>query len=82
VPDWILAWINRAAIGPITEIKRTGALHAALASVTYEPAKEPESWILLSQASAMRLARMLTQLRRRKSGFPQPTFDQVFDDLR
>ena len=83
VPNWIRTWIDHKAIGAITEIKRTGPNHAALASVTYDSGGSPESWILLLKPGINdAITEDIRNYAVENEAFPQQrTFDQVFDDL-
>lgn len=81
---WIQEWINPNTLGSLAEIRsRETPYHAALAQVTYDGKKTPESWILVLKPS---LSKELTQdivtYGEKHADFPQQsTFDQIFDDI-
>lgn len=51
VPAWVRRWIAPGAIGPLPGIARTGPYAVALASICYDGAAEPASWLIMLKAS-------------------------------
>jgi len=88
-PAWIQNWIEPDKIGALNDIKRKnekpeeGNFHAALAKVTYDPRKTPDSWILLLKPGLSDdLTQDIINYGALDESFPQqPTFDQIFDDI-
>jgi len=88
-PDWIQNWIEPDKIGALKDIKRKNEkseernFHAALAKVTYDRRKTPDSWILLLKPGLSDdLTQDIINYGALDESFPQqPTFDQIFDDI-
>jgi choline dehydrogenase-like flavoprotein len=78
---WIGAWINKAEIGLLADIKREGPGYASLARATYSDGTT--SWILMLKPTlAAGLTQDILNYGTTNKSFPQdPTFDQVFDDI-
>jgi choline dehydrogenase-like flavoprotein len=83
-PKLLEQWINPNTLGALKEISdRETPYHAALAQVTYDGKKTPDSWILLLKPSlGKELSEDIINYGKDHKDFPQqPTFDQVFDDI-
>jgi choline dehydrogenase-like flavoprotein len=82
IPAWIRAWLDPAALGPLSAIRRDAAAGAALARVRY-PGVQKVSWLVLLKPS-LGPAHGSLDLRcyaENSPGFPNQTgFDQFFDD--